>query len=219
MTTFRDHPSYGSAVVTQVTGGSGNMFMSGVQHQHRVRLKISHASMTRENGFSSILPRAEIVSLEFSELQWGQLMSRMGQGQGTPCTIVRVGNELVESCPEDRTFQDFSVETKEQARKAVESLNDLTSILASYREKIAGASSIGKRDLLSFLDNFTREVKSISMNVIHNLPFVATAIQEHAEAIVEDAKRSIAAYADQRSVEIGETQGHLLALVKGESDQ
>jgi hypothetical protein len=216
-TTYTSHPSYGCAVVVNSCGGSGDLFMSGVKHDNRVTLEIRHAQMIRSLGHASTLPGDAIVRVDFSELQWGQLMSRLGRGQGTPCTITRIGLQSVESCPADRTFNSFAEETKEQTAKALKTLVSLSRKVSGYRKETQNKSSIGKKDLLTFLETLESEMSSACNQVQHSLPFVATAIQEHAEGIVEDAKCVIAAFAEQKAAELGLKTTQVLDLLEGDS--
>lgn len=199
---YKRHPSYGTAIVLHSTGGHGNMFMSGVRHDHRVTLEIRHAEMARTQGFASVYPAEPIVRVEFSELQWGQLMSRMGQGQGTPCTITRVNNQSVEPCPPDKTFEDLSGHAKKVARKAMASITALAPKIHEFLES-AQTKHPGKRELLTFLQGLLRDMSSAQDQVMENMPFVADAIQEHAEALVEDAKRLIARSAEVEAARLG----------------
>ena len=215
-----NHPSYGSAVVVSTTGGTGDMFMSGVKQDHRVALIISHASSVRSLGFAHVHPQEEIVRVEFSELQWGQLMSRMGHGGGTPCTIRRIGQTSIPACPPDCTFESFAEEAQKTAKKAMSSVTDLRKFVTKYSESVKNKPSVGKRELLDFLTTLSRDMGSAESQVIHEMPFVATAIQEHAEGIVEDAQRLIAKRAEVEAARLGIAPASMLAsLSEGKKEE
>lgn len=200
---LKSHPSYGTAVVLRSEGGSGNLFMSGVTHHQRVTLEIRHARMVRAQGFASVYPEEPIVRVDFSELQWGQLMARMGQAQGTPCTITRINNKSVEPCPPDKTFEDLAINAKRVARKAMLAVKALEPKVDAFLAAAEGRATTGKRELVLFLRELSRDLASAREQVEENMPWVATAIQEHAEGLVEDAKRLISRAAEVEAARLG----------------
>lgn len=81
-----EHPAFGCISVARTSGGSGTLFMSNVEHQHQIRLTVSHAQMSRTHNQDRHYERNTIVDVAMSQVQFAELMGGMGQGSGVPCT-------------------------------------------------------------------------------------------------------------------------------------
>lgn len=182
--TVFSHPAYAQISASRVTG-STVLYGSDFRHRGYVRIRISRSTLRRT--LSSDWPHSDqlpYIEVDLSEAQWAHFVSSMNIGEGTQCTLRRHAGMTVPELPEptDRQSQ-FSEESDERMRQAMDSLDQLASALAG-----SGLSS--KR--LSELQGF---VRSACQNIGANREFVAEQFSEYMERTTESAKIEVNAYA------------------------
>jgi hypothetical protein len=185
------HESFGAAVVSYVHGGDENLCMSTITHANRVRLSIKHADLYRGLHETRVNPRQEIVTVEFSELQWGQLISRLGKAEGTPCTIKSIGRKGVAKCPPDTTFAQLRVEIEEKAEKVAANFEELESILDAFAGELQGSKPPAKGTVKTFVAHVQRQVDQTRSKISSDMPFLAEQINRQISILVEDVVQSV----------------------------
>src|SRR5690348_14260776 len=97
-----EHPSYGVCLAHRVSGGRDVLFGSNIRHSHTVRLTISRASKDWHLHEDWIHQEKELIEVEFSPVQWAELITNMNVCPGAPCTIRFIkGEGEVEPPPDE----------------------------------------------------------------------------------------------------------------------
>lgn len=203
--TVKTHPAYGMASFSRVSGGSGDLFGSELQHNHFIRFTLGpgesvwRLSETVYHGHLS--PRH--VEIDFSAAQFAELITSMNVGMGVPCTIRTLNNEPLPGIVDtdnlhEQIKDDIATKTSGIVDTARELEKQLAAMLAD--SKVPKAKQEALRALAATI---TRELGA-------NLPFVLDQYQEAAEKV----KAKVAAEVDAMVTSMVQRAG--IAALKGE---
>ena len=151
--TQKSHPSYGLIQLNRQQGGQNNLFRSPVKHQHRMTLTIAEAEVMSDefDEGGNARPRRQIIEVALSGIQFAELLTQPGIGEGVPCTIIRRDGRLVEAPPAETDGLD------EQADHGAERLlEEVGGRLDDAIEKLEGAlasGSVRKGDVKAALNH------------------------------------------------------------------
>ena len=185
-----NHPSYGMASFHRVHNGSGTrLFGSSItDHHNTVRLTIGPGTLIHDLNHDRYYgsQRGEYIEVEFSAAQFAELLTRMNEGSGIPCTIRTRDGKRVDDPPDIETeterikngFADTLKSYYERAHKYRREVDESTKGLpAKAREKIRVALDVMEQ---TFKDN---------------IPFVMEMFDEASTRVVTAAKHEIDAFA------------------------
>jgi hypothetical protein len=189
------HESFGAAVVVRQTGGDRFMFRSDVPHPTRISLRIQRADLHRRLHEDGHFADESLVEVQFSELQWAQLLSSIGQGNGVPCTIAYVGSKRMEDCPGRDTYGMLKAETKAKADRALKTVDRIVKRLA----EIAGEKRITK----AMIAEIAALAATASTEVRANMPFVTAMVEEAAEQTKMAAQAQVDGFIQDKIVQLG----------------
>lgn len=189
--TIRDHPAFGRIVVSRASGQYNSLFLSDLQHQHTVRLRIDRAYVVDSTGHRSLMARKGIVECVLTETQWAQMVASQGWGEGTPCTLLYAPPEgtKMETMPGilAETLQDRHAKEFQQACSAkMERLQKYVKQMEALLEK----KSISTNLLKAKLDGLQSEIARIPMD----LAFMVTLFNEVVEDMTAEAESNIQGY-------------------------
>lgn len=192
--TYKEHPSYGTAQFTRVSGTTGRLFGSAVKrHGTTIRLTIHPASYRHDLGRDWIHGSLDaIVEVEMSASQFAELLTTLNVGSGVPCTIRRRmrdngRQELIDDPP------DPEVEVERVRHYFRESMDELAERLAKVTDKInqtISKKSVAKKDR----EEIRKLIGLLHQQVRSNFPFVADAFQEVMDKVVAGAKAEVDAF-------------------------
>ena len=177
------HPAFGQISVSRISGQT-HLYGSDFQHRSYVAIRIKRSTLERSLSQDWHYGGDELIEVALSEAQWATFVSSFGVGEGTPCTIERLGKQSVPGIP-FRTQQDAY---KNDMRKRID-----RSVLALKKLKIAlveGVKGLTKQKA----SELTGAVDSALMEIEQNAPFVANSFDEYVEDMVEKAKVEVHGY-------------------------
>lgn len=180
------HPAYGVVKAHLCEGGNVELFGSKVFHSRYVEVEVLNATLIvdgqHERAYSA--NRDMIVRFTLSETQWGQFVSGIGRGEGTPVTLTRLGKEsLPRVTGQVSNRQRHEAAFAQTCKKAVEGIDAI--LLEAADLAVSGKAN--KRQLVELaekLKNFRRLVPS-------NLDYVLKTFEQETEKIVQEAKRAV----------------------------
>lgn len=190
------HPSYGFVQVGRASGHV-SLFGSPFTHQHFMTLTIGRATRRRglanDRHFGGI--RGDLMEVHFSEAQWARLLSSVGMGGGVPCTISRIGGQMMEPCPEQGEIERYHEDIERDAKQAAKFLDETLELAKSLLNDKAPTK--GKREeLLEKLNRARRQMDD-------SMPFVTRQLRERMDTVVQEAKTEVEAFAQRTLVESG----------------
>ena len=182
--TDETHPSWGKVNVFR-TSGRTNLFRSSLEHNHFITLSIRRARVV-DTGLANdfLADGEELIEVSMSETQFARMITSIGMGSGSACTIRRFGGKLVEEPPlEDRKV--FVVESHSQ------NLDDQKSELSESLGRLQRMRVDKKRPTLSELEDLIMMLDRFVHNHDANKKFYREQFVEEVETIIEEAKTEI----------------------------
>jgi hypothetical protein len=176
------HPSFGQISASRVSGGAF-LYGSDFQHQHFIKVSISHSVLNRSLSRDWPFAGKEITEVWMSEAQWATFVSSLNVGMGVQCTLRHINHNaipMLSGVP--KRHDQFRAEAAARMQIASDQLKDLGAEIQS-----SSLSQKAKNELIGKLN-------MAQMNMIDNIGFVAKQFSEHIETTVEAAKVEVNAY-------------------------
>lgn len=165
------HPAFAQIEVYKLSGEQV-LYGSNIKHPNSIAVRISASQLERRystDRYRGI--KRHFVEVRFSMAQWAQMVSSIGDGEGTPCTLISKDGQTMPEIPHVDRAKEFNREGKEAIDGVVEELRDLRAAIA---ENTAGVTKAKQAALLSRVDQAIRSVND-------KLPFVEASFTEHLE--------------------------------------
>jgi len=180
-----EHPAFGQVTVSRHHGGDTYLYGSDFSHHSYICMTVHKSVLNRNLSDDWPFQREELISFFLSEAQWASMVSSIGVGRGTQCTLYHVAGELQPQLapPISRTEQ-FKEELTGALAKDVEKLK-------GYRDEIA-ALGLPKGKTSALRAALDKAIQDLQLNV----PFIVKQFDEHAEETVEKIKAEVHGYAN-----------------------
>lgn len=181
------HPSYGLIGITRTYGGDNVLFGSSIKHNNTITLRISRAEYHRDLHHDSFYERDGIIEVSMSNSQFAELITSANIGGGVPCTIRRMGKELVEPCPFKDKREQFTEELNNDLNKINKTSNEIISQVTQLFEEKKTLNKADKEAILSKLYTLNTQLNA-------NSKFVYEMFQEQMDKTVKEAKGEVEAF-------------------------
>lgn len=150
-----------------------------------------------------------------SQSQWAEMVSSIGIGEGTPCTIRHLDGKRVEDCPYTSVREQFDKEFDDSVQESLKNLRDAVAAC----EELLAKKSLTKADREQVLDLVRKAYREVSDSV----PFIKSQFTEQMDKTVKEAKGEIEALAMNHllnhALESGQTAGNAMTMIDGEKDE
>lgn len=180
------HPAFGTVQISRFTGGDFHLFGSNLKHSGGVALRVTKADLRRHLHEDWIHPSGEIVEVYMSEAQFAHMIASMNMGSGTPCTIQHIQGKRMERIPPRPMVEQFKNELKEEVQQVASGLGELIKQIETLRAQ----KTIKKSEL----DAVLAKASNIHQDIVSNLPFVHTQLEEAMDKTVNDGRIEIEAH-------------------------
>jgi hypothetical protein len=181
-----DHPSYGRIMVSRSQGGPGVLFGSSVEHHHSIRLTVTRASVGRSLHHDWVRGEDELVEVDMTEAQFARMVTSVGLGEGTECTLRYVMGERMPDPPR----RDAREKVKQEFRDRLRSLADRTRKQEAVARELLEKKSLSKADRAVILSAIGLVIRELT----DSLPFMEKAFYEATEKTTDQAKGEIEAF-------------------------
>ena len=179
-----NHESYGSIILTKpLNSHDKTLFGSSIKHSDIITLRICQAEYERQLSYDAYYPRKELIEVEMSTSQFAELITSIGKGEGTPCTIKRVNGKNMQPCPFTPKGQTHHDEFIEHQQDIKEKLSDFSKNLQALLEK----KTLNKSDKEQIL----RSLQNLSADITVNSAYQVTMFEEQMAKTVHEAKLEI----------------------------
>lgn len=180
------HPAFGTAIVTRSQGSGRPLFQSDLMHNHTICLSITRATRKRDLARDWVHPTQELIEIEMSLAQWGQLVSSHGIGAGTPVTIRATETDRnVPHIPFEPRLGLNLTEVENGAEKLIAEVREAHARLQDAYDNKLGAKAI--REAMHSLS-------MVIANTPNNATFLVKSLSEAAEHTVTQARSDIEAH-------------------------
>lgn len=182
------HPSYGKVTLTRSNGRFTNLFGSNIETNHAVTLTISEASRDHHLGQDWIHSTKQVVSITLSPLQYAEMLSSMGMGDGTPCTI-EYNHGPVESPPVQEA------QARQVVRKFIADTKDIADFAKGSRVLVDDILSKGGKMKAADRQALKEILGKMAGLVEDSAPFLMQRAEEHIQTMIAEAKATITQHA------------------------
>ncbi len=184
-----EHESYGTIQIVRSTGRFKHLFGSNIETNSAVHLTISEASRDHQLGSDWIHSGKQIVSLHMTELQFAQMITSMGQGDGTPVTLRHIQGKQMEEPPAApstarRVAERFAKDTADTAAFAKEA--------GTLVKDILGKGAKMKAEDRQKLESIFRKLTQV---ITDSGPFLMKQAEEAIADMVGEARATITQHA------------------------
>jgi hypothetical protein len=140
-----EHESYGMIGISRVSGCSGPLFGSSIEHQNTIQITISKAKLDRREYHSdSHYKGSDIVNIEMSQSQFAEAITSMNT-MGTPCTIRRTWIDGKYKSTERSTFVSKRKQFQEEFKTDIDDLYEKSIQVSDQVQEILNKKSVGKK--------------------------------------------------------------------------
>lgn len=187
----REHPAMGCITIGRPTGGQNTFFGSDIQHQSYISLTINTAVEYYDTGWKRHHQNEQIIEVHMTADQWARMVSAIGIGSGTPCTLhwSRENGGYYPKMPPPEIGEEQKRTIGESGQRAIAAANAMVTEI----ETLLANGKISKKAA----DTLLSQARA-SINVITGtMPFVVEQAHEHIEKVVVDAKATVEAHMRQ----------------------
>lgn len=124
------HPAFGQIRASRISGESA-LYGSDFMHQSYIEIVVKTSTLDR--GLSNYFYHGgkEVVRVALSHAQWAAFVSQADIGDGTPCTLRRIGPEDMPELPNQTPKHlQFGEEASDAMKGALLALGELRSLIA-----------------------------------------------------------------------------------------
>ena len=183
--TLESHPAFGKITVSNSTGTKRKLCGSNTLHSSTISIDIHSATVEKKYASDFVHEDKMLMRLEMTHAQFANLVSSVGNGSGTPCTIRYATDGELKVNPEIE-YEDvnpISEQLKNSLKETIKTLNNKIEQVDSLIEK----GKANKSELKLLKDSF----EGVKSELKNNLPFYFKEFEEYQENIVEDAKQQV----------------------------
>lgn len=179
------HPAFGQVIVSRRSTGGFSNFLYGTDHHHAYTysLTIHTSELVRHLSGDRYHSDKLLIEIELSEDQFNGITSRVGSGEGTPCTLrwTPAAGMIPELPRPGRRVDQFRKELEgvvvEAEQGIQEALAEIDALPISQKKK----------------DSLRGRLGGVTERIIGSATFVAGRFEEHVAEVTEAAKSTLAA--------------------------
>ena len=197
-----EHESYGTAVLSRMSGNFDNLFQSGIATREAILLQVSEASVFspregKDHGDDHVHPGKVIVDIVFSPLQFAEFITSMGKGGGTPCTIeYRNGKRMESPPPEVAKAKRAALAFKKECEDLTSFANEAEFLVKEILAKGAKMKADDRKRLMEIFKQLTGVATDTG-------PFLMERAEEHLKTMTAEANATIS----QHALHVSESTG------------
>lgn len=179
------HPAFGMISLCRTSCSPPQvLFGSAVKHSNYISLTIKEASRESSSSHDWYFGKHELIRVEISGTQLGDMLASMNVGDGVPCTIQRFNGE---SRPQIEEFSTIQKEAQEQMEVKLNQTFEASKILLAKARGIVEKGAPKKADKEELLSLLTQ----LSYGIGGNIAFAGKCFDEKVEKMVTQAKGEV----------------------------
>ena len=165
-----------------------NLYGSNIKHSSLIRLQIKPSYKERDLNDTWYYTKGDtIIDIDFSEMQFAQLISSLNMGSGIPGTMVYLNGNQLQTPPIESTRDLFNTEFKTKCREILDNIRTTLDSASEFLTLKRPMKAKERDDLLALLYKIEQELLS-------NFPYVEKQFEESMEKTVAYAKSEIEAF-------------------------
>jgi hypothetical protein len=191
------HDSYGMIGLVRMTGGDKNLFGSSIKHHSTMCLKVKRCERKRDLNRDWYHGTDVLVEIELSPVQFAEMITAVGVGDGVPCTIRRTENNWgIEDPPETSQRLLFEEEFQSSMDEVASTCyGDVKEVDALLLKK--GTITVKERKAVSNIIN------RVISNITSHLPFIQYSFNKAMDKTTLEAKGEVEAFITNKIHSLG----------------
>lgn len=182
-----EHPAFGNVTVSRVSSNSDiDCFGSSVKTHNCIEIEVNHAKLTRDLNNDWIHDTGSIVRFRMSLTQWSEFVSSIGQGGGTPITLVRHEGKSVE----ELEWENETIKIENEFKNHMDDITSEMQKISKDVDDILAKPAINKGDRKAIHDNINMLLQEIRSNI----PFIKKQFSESMDKTISEGKAQIEAF-------------------------
>jgi hypothetical protein len=179
------HPSYGVVTLCR-SSGHQRLYGTPFEHYAMMTLEISRAVDVRSLSGSRPHAAEHLIEIRLSEAQFARMITSVGNGEGTACTLAYVNGEAMPPPPGVDEVEEFHDDVKRTVKAGAQHVTDAIAAAraAIQRSKLSGKASA---EILAAL-------AQVEKTYADAIPFTVKQFHERMDEIVLEGKTEIDAY-------------------------
>jgi hypothetical protein len=212
-----DHPAFGTIALFEARGGNEQLFGSDVPHSSCLRIEIRRAELRRDLNRDWIHSREVVCEFEMTHAQFAQFITGVGNGTGTPVTLLRAperGAKLGTMPGIEKIESKHDTHRREVREAATKQVDRMHASIGKLDELLASGKA-GKKDLQAI----ARELRIAAEHLPVNLEFAVKSAEEALEKATSDAKIEVEAFVGMTAQRLGLQNIQQLAQLERDEKQ
>lgn len=183
------HPAYGMITVTKANVNPPQpLFGSSIKHGHIINMTISHGDYERGINYDWYHAKGRICEIELSMSQFADVITSIGSGGGTPCTIHFTERDgYMPKVDYINKVEQYAAEFDEQLQGVQQTLNDTYKLLQRLFDSKKTLNKADKETILNALYKAKQDVGC-------NASYVYESFNEQIDKTMKEAKGEIEAF-------------------------
>lgn len=213
------HESFGLVQLLRPTGRFENLFQSGIQTGHAMTMTVSRAAIYQrpgedwDDGDDHLMAEESIVEFTLSPLQFAELITAAGSGQGVPCTLEYVNGRRQLGPPKReqatrRAVGQFAAECEDLAAFS----KTAGALVAEILAKGAKMKAADRKKLQEIFGKLTGVASSTG-------PFLMGRAEDHLRRLTAEARATISDHAFRVAASSGTKASAVTIPATGQLDR
>lgn len=183
------HPSYGMITVSRVNVSPPiSLFGSSIKHGNMIRLEISHGKYERGINHDYYYKKGRICEVDLSMVQFAEIMTSIGNGDGIPCTIRFTERDgYMPHIEYVNKVEQYKSEFRNQLSDVEKSVDEAYSAMKELFDTKKTFNKADKEKILNLLNR-------AKMDIGCNAEYVLDSFGEQMEKTVKEARGEIEAF-------------------------
>jgi hypothetical protein len=205
-----EHESFAVLGISRISGNSGALFGSSIEHQHFIEMIISPAYIRRDLNqdwiHSSSLP---YIVVQMSNSQFAECITSMNMGSGTPVTLKRIHFENVHKIMQEPPSENKRLQIDTEFEKT---MLDMSNKLDNQKEAI---NKLCETMPKKFQQEMNMRINSMYSEIKSTIPFIKKQFTEQMDKTVLESKGEIEGFFQTKIQNLGIQQLKLNNVIGG----
>jgi hypothetical protein len=200
--TERSHPAFGNISISRVQSSAGKRFFgSSIKHNNYICLRIDQGIEVESYGIKKFrqVSRKGLIEVNLTQSQWASMVSSIGLGEGTPCTLEYYRDGDVISPGSIGEPESSNAHLRRILAESVSSqIETLQNKIKELEESLSN-TKLNRKELQKQVTS----LKHIINNTPENFAFATEVMEEVMEEIIENGKTELSSHAQNIALKVG----------------
>ena len=187
--TISDHESFGQLCVVRArTTPKASLYGSHLEHSELISFTLYESELHRSDlHYDHVLPRRTLAKWSMSPAQFAELITSLGNGTGTPCTLEWFDGKEKAPTPRVNKREQFAQEFGEEIKSLVQRMTELKNLAHELLKQKGAMKVADKKRLAKAIFEMCRVPED-------HIPWIGKMFHEMMDKTVHEAKQEFEAF-------------------------